>query len=740
MRASAIFLCVLLLSTAASGQSLPDDLTKLVTTPAVTGYEQALGKEIQARLAKYKPQTDNMGNLYVTLGSGAPHRLIVTPMDEPGYVVSAITDDGYLRVQRLPQAQPHPLFDQLHAAQPVVIRTRSGTAVYGVVAGLSTHLQGGRRDAPRVTHPDEMYIDIGASSAAEVRQAGVDVLDPLAFDRQLYSIGGEFMTAPSVGDRFGAAALIELVRRLDVSKLKGTLTVAFVAQQWASSRGLDRLTQHTKADEMVYVGRLLPQRSAPGQAAVTPLRSPQKQPGSGVLIGTVDPDAAPDGLAAELWKMAEENKIPIARDFSAPLPRVSYTQGPELPARFAHLSVATAWPVTPAEIINRSDLGDLVRLLTTFATGERTTPLGGGYGNGLGPNESRPQSPPATTQILSDLVESYGISGFEGAVRREIERLLPPWAKPETDTAGNLILRFGTSGAKGPRLVFVAHMDEIGYVVRSIADDGRLVVESRGGGILEFFAGHPMLVRTTAGPVRPGVMELPAGWDQPGFEWPRGPRAVLRVDVGARSPIEVEKLGIKVGDWMTVPKKYRPLYGTRANGRSFDDRVGCTALVAAAWALGPTVSGREVIFIWATEEEVGLRGAFAAAKDMAAKGQSPDYVFAVDTFVSSDSPLESPRYGNAKLGQGFAVRAVDNSNIVPRESVDRVVALAKAHKIPVQYGVTSGGNDGAAFLRYGARDVPIGWPLRYSHSPGEVIDTRDVEALAKIVAVIVGSW
>jgi putative aminopeptidase FrvX len=708
-----------------------------VGTPAVTGHEQALGREIQSRLAKHGPQTDNMGNVYVTMGSGAPHRLIVAPMDEPGYVVSAITDDGYLRVQRLPQVQPHPLFDQLHAAQPVVIHTRSGKDVYGVFAGLSTHLQGGRRDAPRVSHPDEMYIDVGASSAEEVRQAGVDVLDPVALDRELYFMGGGFVTAPSIGDRFGAAALLELVRRLDVSKVKGTLTVAFVAQQWANSRGLDRLAQHIKADEVVYVGRLLPQRGGPAQGAHP--RSPQKQPGSGVLIGTADPDAALEGLAAELWKEAEENKIPIARDFSAPLPRVSYTQGPELPARLAHLSIATAWPVTPAEIVSGSDLGDFVRLLIAFGTEERMTSPGTGYGDGLRPKKDKPQTPPTMTQILSALVETYGVSGFENRVREEVQRLLPPWAEPETDTAGNLILRFGTPGAKGPGLLFVAHMDEIGYVVRSIAEDGRLEVESRGGGMLEFFAGHAMLVHTASGS-RPGVMELPAGWDQPGSEWPRGPRAVLRVDVGARSPVEVEQLGIKVGDWMTVPKIYRQLYGTRANGRSFDDRVGCTALVAAVWALGQQFAGRDVTFAWVTEEEVGLRGAKVVADRLAAEGRTPDYVFAVDTFVSSDSPIESKRFANGEVGKGFVIRAVDNSNIAPLEAVNKVVQLARANNIPVQYGVTGGGNDGAVFLRHGAVNIPIGWPLRYSHSPGEVVDTRDVEALAKMVAVIARSW
>jgi putative aminopeptidase FrvX len=86
------------------------------------------------------------------------------------------------------------------------------------------------------------------------------------------------------------------------------------------------------------------------------------------------------------------------------------------------------------------------------------------------------------------------------------------------------------------------------------------------------------------------------------------------------------------------------------------------------------------------------------------------------------------------------IRAVDNSNIVPREQVERLVQLARANRIPVQYGVTGGGNDGSAFVRYGAVDIALGWPLRYSHSPAEVIDTRDVDALAQIVAAIAKSW
>jgi putative aminopeptidase len=86
------------------------------------------------------------------------------------------------------------------------------------------------------------------------------------------------------------------------------------------------------------------------------------------------------------------------------------------------------------------------------------------------------------------------------------------------------------------------------------------------------------------------------------------------------------------------------------------------------------------------------------------------------------------------------VRAVDNSNVVPRELAQRVVSIARAGAIPAQYGVTGGGNDGAAFLLYGSTDVALGWPLRYSHSPAEVVDVRDVEALGKIITAIAQNW
>src|SRR6266853_542518 len=104
---------------------------------AVPGHEERLGAAIRDRVKAQEPKTDNLGNVYVTIGEGAPHKLIAVAMDEPGYVVSGITEGGYLRVQRLPQAAVTPVFAVLTSAQPVWTTPRRGKQITAVSAGLS---------------------------------------------------------------------------------------------------------------------------------------------------------------------------------------------------------------------------------------------------------------------------------------------------------------------------------------------------------------------------------------------------------------------------------------------------------------------------------------------------------------------------------------------------------------------------------------------------------------------------
>jgi putative aminopeptidase FrvX len=728
-----LWVAILIVPARASGQ-IAANLGRFEWIPAVSGYEDSLGKQIQSELKDLSPRTDSLGNVIVTIGKGSPHRLIATAIDEPGYIVSGITADGFLRVQRLPQMAPNTVFDRLHFAQPARVRTSEGKWLNGVFAGLSVHLEPGRQDAPKMNDPDQMYVDIGANTAEEVRAADVDLLSPIVLAGRSQGLGGQFseMAGPAVGDRFSMAALRELAVKLGKAKTTGTTTIAFVTQGWTGGRGLNRLLEQVHPDEMIYLGRL-----SSATAAATANASGNSRPGQGVLIAAKDASAPLEGFAAEIQKIAAKRGVSVTAVNGVPPRMASYVKPNAFPERFVHLGVPVLWPVTPAETVSIIDVSNLEQLLEAYVGISR--PLIETTTGGV-PGYER------IVPALEDLIDAYGASGHEGAVRNTLKKLLPEWARNrvQADAAGNLILHWGDAipGPTTPRITLVAHMDEIGYQVQAIEADGRLLIDVLGGGYSEYFLGHAVLVHTEKSQVG-GVLELPEGWDKPGFEWPHGPRSIddaAHVYVGTHSAAETQKVGIKAGDWVTVPKQLRALLGKRANARSFDDRVGCAALIEAVRALGPDLPGRDVTFIWSTEEEVGLKGAAAYAERMAKEGRAPEFVFAIDTFVSSDSPLESKRFADAEIGKGFVIRAVDNSNITPREYVDRVVKLAHENGIPVQYGVTGGGNDGAVFTRYGSVDIPLGWPLRYSHSPGEVIDTRDFDALSKIITVLAKSW
>jgi putative aminopeptidase FrvX len=311
--------------------------TRVYEIPAVSGYEQSLATEIRSQLKDLSPRTDNLGDVYVSVGGGAPHRLIVTSIDEPGYVVSDITPDGYLRVQRLPQTPPHAIFDLLHAAQPVWIMTRSGKQISGVFAGLSIHLEPGRQIVPKMSHPDEIFVDIGAMSAQEVRAAGVDVLDPIALSRKYQPVGNLGIASPGAGDRFGCESLLDLLRHIGEAKVAGTTTVAFATQQWTGGRGLDRLLNELQPDEVIYVGRLTPPRNTEAK----PLQPQTNAIQSGILLGAEDPEKKPAGFAAELAELASKNNLPVAA-VAAARPRIAgYAKTSVFPERFAQLGVPT---------------------------------------------------------------------------------------------------------------------------------------------------------------------------------------------------------------------------------------------------------------------------------------------------------------------------------------------------------------------------------------------------------------
>ncbi len=215
---------------------------------AITGYEQGMTDSLLALLPG--STRDRIGNVTLTLGRGAPRRLVYCVLDEIGYVVGNITDDGYLLLRRVGGGlRLSPLFDQQLEGQRVTLFGRKA-AVPGVVAVRSTHLTRGRptRDEPPFT-VDNAYVDIGAGSRDEALALGVSILTPVSLTKRPQRYGDRLLAAPNAGRRAACAALAAAA--LTHPRARGTVVVAFTVQSlYADTAGLKTIvnTQGPFAD------------------------------------------------------------------------------------------------------------------------------------------------------------------------------------------------------------------------------------------------------------------------------------------------------------------------------------------------------------------------------------------------------------------------------------------------------------------------------------------------------------
>jgi putative aminopeptidase FrvX len=238
-----------------------------------------------------------------------------------------------------------------------------------------------------MNHPDEMYVDIGATSEEEVRKAGVDLLDPVALSVRSKDVG-PLMSAeagPVVGDRFGAAVLKEIAAKLGKAKTQGTTTIAFVTQSWTGGRGLNRLLEEIKPDEMIYLGRIV-------ASTASDKPETQAQLGSGILLAAPEAKTELSEFPGAIQKLATKRGVPLTITVGAPPRIASYTKPNPLPARFAMIGVPTLWPVTPAETVSSKDLKSLEQLIEEYL-GFAQAPIESVAGGVPGCENEQPDTP-----------------------------------------------------------------------------------------------------------------------------------------------------------------------------------------------------------------------------------------------------------------------------------------------------------------------------------------------------------
>lgn len=663
-----LFLLVLPANLAAqNGSDL--SLARWVALDAPPGHEYLATDVIMAAMPGWK--RDALGNLILKKGSGSPRRVVACGIDRPAFAVTEITDDGYLRLREMGAGRSHPLWVQFHEGQRIKVLTRDGV-VPGVVIVKSTHLQrGGRMSVPPATLED-LWVDVGATSRDDVRRLGIDMLNPVVRATEAWSYG-DFVAGQLAGVRVGCAA------------------VASVAQREVTS------------GETIFLITTL--RSFGNDGLEAALRT------LGRVDGVTLVDQIADGGSEKslLQRLVEK---PAYLPESTGLTSVTV------------LAPRLRFPGTLVESVNIHDVADLRSALEKVA-GVR--PLQLSYqilrGNVPLPEQSRPDVGLPAAELLKKLADVAGVSGHERDVREAIKSELPAWAQKlaRVDNEGNLIVEVGPD--RDP-LMFIAHQDEVGFEVTSIAADGMVSLRTRGGLYQSLWEGQPALLHLDRSEL-PGVF-VPR--DTATAKQPEALTAWFGVDAA-----RLKELGVTTGMSVTAFKSATRLGATRFTARALDDRAGSTALILAARRITPATLKRKVIFAWSVREETGLEGAIALAKQY---GSSMKRVYSVDTFVSSDSPLETTRFAHAPLGRGAVIRGLDNAAIAPPLEVERLVRIARAQNIPLQVGATNGGTDGSEFVRYGALHVSLSWPGRYSHSPVEVLDLRDLQALERLIYAV----
>ncbi|NJK80992.1 MAG: M42 family metallopeptidase [Chloroflexaceae bacterium] len=340
-----------------------------------------------------------------------------------------------------------------------------------------------------------------------------------------------------------------------------------------------------------------------------------------------------------------------------------------------------------------------------------------------------------TLQMMRELTEAPGVPGQERAVRTVMQRYFEPLGEIMTDNLGSIACR-KVGSAANPTIVVGGHMDEIGFMVTRITDEGYLKFQTLGGWVSQVMLAQRVEIITRAGPIL-GVIGSKPPHIMPAEERKK-PIEIkdMYIDIGARSKDEATEWGIRPGD-MVVPVS--PFTHMRNEelllAKAWDNRLGCAVAIEVLRQLQDTQHPNAVYGVATVQEEIGLRGARTMAYLT-----DPDISFIIDTAIAGDTPGVTPDDVVAKVGEGPVVLLYD-ATMVPHTGLrDFVVDTAQTVGIPLQFDkMAGGGTDAGAFHVFG-RGVPslvLGTPVRYIHSHSSMMHMGDFQQLVTLLVALI---
>jgi endoglucanase len=332
-------------------------------------------------------------------------------------------------------------------------------------------------------------------------------------------------------------------------------------------------------------------------------------------------------------------------------------------------------------------------------------------------------------ELLRTLTSLAGPTGEEDEVLAWVRAAWEPLGEVTQTPVGNLFLHLP---GPGKRVLLAAHADELSLIVRSVTADGflRVLPGERDQFSFPYFIGAPVRVLAEGGPL-PGVVATTTGHALTPEQKTRTTLAWddLFVDVGLTAA-ECAERGVRVGTRMVWDPGVRRI-GRLLVGKAMDDRLGVAVLVELARRLAGAERRFDVTLALTVQEEIGMLGASSLARD----GRAYDVGFVIDNGLAGDIPTVSEAHVPVRLGMGPALVHRDSSVHYSRRLIAELRAAAAGAGIPVQdvvlYHYSS---DGAHLVRQGMEALLVAPPIRYSHSPFEAVDVRDVEATVALFA------
>lgn len=330
--------------------------------------------------------------------------------------------------------------------------------------------------------------------------------------------------------------------------------------------------------------------------------------------------------------------------------------------------------------------------------------------------------------LLRDIVTTPGAPGYESRIRnRVIEEIKEHVDEYYTDNIGNLIaVKKGNNNPDGKKVMFAAHLDEIGFMVTHIDDNGYLKFIPLGGFDPKTLTSLRVLVHGKKDLM--GVM----GSKPIHSMSPEERNKVTKLDeyfIDLGLPKEEVEKYISIGN--TVTRFQDLMYvGEMLNGKSLDDRICVYAMIEALKSVENVPY--DVYFAFTVQEEVGLRGA-----NVAGHGINPDYGIALDVTVANDIPNIAPDKKVTAMGKGAAIKLYDSGTICDYRMVEYLKQIASENDIVHQFEILpAGGTDTAGLQRMpkdGAIAGAISIPMRYLHQTTEMAHPTDVKAMAEMI-------